>query len=57
MTHRFYPHREDGNIVGATVVGYLDFEPPLRRVRRLRLVTERATCGKGTLDVAVRSVP
>jgi hypothetical protein len=57
MTHRFYPGREDGNIVDATVLGYLEFEPAARRVRRLRLVTERASYGKGTLDVAVRSVP
>ena len=56
MTHRFYPCREDGNIVDATVVGYLDFEPATRRVRRLRLVTDRASYGRGTLDVAVRSL-
>jgi hypothetical protein len=57
MSHRFYPRREDGNMVDATVVGYLDFEPATRRVRRLRLATDEATYGKGTLDVAVRSVP
>jgi hypothetical protein len=57
MTHRFYPGREDGNLVDATVVGYVDFEPVTRRVRRLRLVTERASYGTGTLEVAVSSVP
>jgi hypothetical protein len=57
MTHRFYPGREDGNVVDATVVGYLDFEPSTRLVRRLRLVTDRASYGTGTLEVAVRSVP
>src|SRR6185312_2163463 len=57
MAHRFYPGREDGNVVDATVVGYLDFEPATGRVLRLRLVTDRATYGNGTLDVAVRSVP
>jgi hypothetical protein len=57
MTHPFYPGREDGNIVAAKVIGYLDFEPSSRRVRRLRLVSHRATYGAGTLDVAVRSVP
>jgi hypothetical protein len=56
MTHQFYPGRIDRNTVDATVVGYIDFEPVKRRVRRLRLVTERATYGTGTLDVAVRSV-
>src|SRR5262249_25124762 len=57
MTHRFYPGREDGNVVEAPVIGYLDFEPATRRVRRLRLVTDGASYGTGTLDVAVRSVP
>jgi hypothetical protein len=56
MTHRFYPGRSDHNTVDATVVGYLDFETGTRRVRQLRLVTDRATYGAGTLDVAVRSV-
>ena len=57
MAHRFYPGRDDGNLVDAIVVGYLDFEPAKRRVLRLRLVSNGATCGRGTLDVAVRSVP
>ncbi len=57
MTHRFYPGRDDGNIVDATVVGYLDFDPASRRIGRLRLVTDGATYGKGTLEVAVCSVP
>ena len=57
MTHRFYPGREDGKVVDAPVVGYLDFEPATHQVRRLRLVTDGASYGTGTLDVAVRSVP
>jgi hypothetical protein len=57
MTHRFYPGREDGNVVDASVVGYLDFEAATRRVRRLRLVTDGASYGTGTLDVVVRSAP
>jgi hypothetical protein len=57
MSHRFYPGRDDGNMVDAAVVGYLDFEPATRRVLRLRLVTDGASYGKGTLDVAVRSIP
>ncbi len=56
MSHRFYPGREDGNMVDATLVGYLEFDPATRRVRRLRLVTREATYGRGTLEVAVRSV-
>ena len=57
MSHRFYPGREDGNIVDAKVIGYVELEPAMRRVRRLRLVTAGASYGTGTLDVAVRSVP
>jgi hypothetical protein len=57
MTHRFYPGREDGNVVRANVVGWLEFEPATGRVRRLLLATDGATYGKGTLDVAVHSVP
>src|SRR5262249_23380873 len=57
MTHCFHPGRQDGNVVDANVVGYLDFEPATRGVRRLRLVTDVASYGTGTLDVAVRSVP
>jgi hypothetical protein len=57
MTHRFYPGREDRNMVDATVVGYIDFEPATSRVIRLRLVTDGASYGKGTMDVAVRSLP
>jgi hypothetical protein len=57
MGHRFYPGREDGNVVSAEVVGSLEFEPTTGIVRRFLLVTDGATYGKGGLDVAVRSVP
>jgi hypothetical protein len=57
MAHRFYPGRADENVAQATVVGYLDFQIATNRVRRLRLVTDRATYGTGKLEVAVRSVP
>ncbi len=57
MGHRFYPGREDGNVVRAHVVGRIEFEPATGRVRRVLLVTDGATYGKGGLDVAVRSVP
>jgi hypothetical protein len=57
MTHPFYPGRPDGNVVDASVIGYLDFEPTTRRVLRLRMVSERGTYGSGTLEVAVRSQP
>ncbi len=57
MHHRFYPGREDSNIVRAEIIGNVEFEPATGVVRRLLLVTDGATYGKGSLDVAVRSVP
>jgi hypothetical protein len=57
MSHRFYPGREDSNVVRAKVIGSLEFEPATGIVRRFLLVTDGATYGKGGLDVAVRSVP
>jgi hypothetical protein len=56
MSHRFYPGREDSNVVRAKVIGSLEFEPATGSVRRFLLVTAVATYGKGGLDVAVRSV-
>jgi hypothetical protein len=41
MSHSFY-HKEDGNFVEASVVGYLDYERATRQVRSLRLVTDEA---------------
>ena len=55
MQHSFY-HREDGKVVEATVVGFMDFELPTRRIRSLQLVTDEATYGGGTFGVAVRSL-
>jgi hypothetical protein len=57
MKHTFYPHREDNNVVEATLVGYLDFDPAKMRIRTLRLVTDPATYGGGTFGVALRSTP
>jgi hypothetical protein len=57
MSHRFYPGREDSNVVRAKVIGSLEFEPATGIVRRFLLVTDGASYGKGGIDVAVRSVP
>jgi hypothetical protein len=57
MKHTFYPHREDNNVIEATLVGYLDFDPAKQRIRALRLVTDPATYGGGTFGVALRSTP
>ena len=60
MKHPFY-HKDDNKVVRATIVGYVEFEPASRRVRSLRLVTDRATYGEGEggspFGVVVRSVP
>jgi hypothetical protein len=58
MKHTFYPGRDDQNLVKATIVGYMDFEPATPRIRTLRLVTEKATYGSESrrFGVAVRSV-
>jgi len=59
MKHTFYPHRDDGNFVEATTVGYIDFELDRSRIHTLRLVTDEATYGGPSrqFGVAVRSVP
>jgi hypothetical protein len=55
MKHTFY-HKDDGNAVEATVVGFLEFEPG-RKVRSFQLATDRATYGRAHFGVAVRRVP
>ena len=55
MQHNFY-HQEDGKIVEATVVGFIEFEPSTRNIRSCRLVTDHATYGGGSFGVAVRSI-
>ena len=55
MQHSFY-HKEDGKVVEATVLGFIDFEPSSRSIRSFQLVTDKATYGGGTFGVAVRSL-
>jgi hypothetical protein len=55
MQHSFY-HKEDGKVVEATVVGFIDFEPASRTIRSFQVVTDQATYGGGTFGVAVRSL-
>src|SRR5437667_4093939 len=55
MQHSFY-HKEDGKVVEATVLGFIDFELSPRNIRSFQLVTEQATYGGGTFGVAVRSL-
>ena len=55
MRHPFY-HRDDDNVVEATVVGSLVFESGRRTVPTLQLVTDHAIYAKQPFGVAVRSV-
>src|SRR5207245_6355852 len=41
MRHNFY-HKEDGKVVEAKVVGFLDFEPSSRTIRSFHLVPHQA---------------
>jgi hypothetical protein len=56
MKHTFY-HKDDTNLVEATVTGFFDFDPRKRTMRSFQLVTNEASYGRGTFGVAVRSVP
>jgi hypothetical protein len=55
MKHSFY-HRDDDNVVEATLLGVLDFEPGKKQIRSLQLVTDRATYGRSEFGVAVRLI-
>ena len=55
MQHPFY-HEETPDMVDATVVGYLEFRPEARRVKSMKLATDRATYMKRNFDAGVRSV-
>jgi hypothetical protein len=59
MKHNFYPRKEDGNFVEATILGYLDFEQNKPQIRSLMLVTDKAVYGRQSqrFGVAVRCVP
>jgi hypothetical protein len=55
MKHAFYPHKDDNNMVEASVVGYIDVDAARQRVRALRLVTDKATYARETFEVVARS--
>jgi hypothetical protein len=56
MKHTFY-HKDDDNSVDATIVGILDYDAATKTVRSLQLATEKATYGRTTFGVVVRSEP
>src|SRR5207248_2196597 len=52
MRHSFY-HKEDGKVVEATFIGFIDFDPTLRSIRSFQLVTARArSCRMASCDTA-----
>lgn len=55
MGHPFY-QKEDGKVVEARVLGFVDFDAGSRAVRSLLVATESATYNGGTFGVALRSV-
>lgn len=55
MRHPFY-HKDAPDMVDATIVGYLDFDPQARRVKQLKLATDRATYRGRPFDVGVELV-
>ncbi|OAI46387.1 hypothetical protein AYO44_02150 [Planctomycetaceae bacterium SCGC AG-212-F19] len=57
MKHRFYPTREDDNMVDTTLTGFLEVDLARGSIRSLRLVTDRATYGPWEFAVALRSLP
>jgi hypothetical protein len=56
MKHTFY-HKDDTNVVEATLTGFFDFDPRKRAIRSFQVVTDEASYWHGTFGVAVRSVP
>jgi hypothetical protein len=54
MKHPFY-HKDDGNFVDASLLGFMDFDIASRRVVAWQLVTTEATYGRMHFGVAVRT--
>lgn len=54
MKHPFY-HKDDDNVVDATMVGLLEFEPG-KGIRTLQLATTKGSYGRMNFGVVVRSV-
>ena len=55
MRHPFY-HKDTPDMVDATVVGYVDFEPAAQLVKGLKLTTAKATYQNRPFDVGVEAV-
>ena len=55
MHHNFYPGK-NGDLVDATLVGFMDFEVAEKEVRAFQLATEKAAYGKTKFDAGVRGM-
>ncbi|HLJ91684.1 MAG TPA: hypothetical protein VKU02_00690 [Gemmataceae bacterium] len=56
MQHNFY-YKDDGNMVTANLIGFLDYDPQKKTIRSFEMTTDEASYARGTFAVAVRSVP
>lgn len=45
MKHAFYPGRDDDNVVNATIIGLIEFDPAKPHIDALQIVTDGATYG------------
>ena len=55
MAHSFY-HKEDGKIVEADFIAFIDLDPTASRIKNLIMTTREAQYNGGKFAVAVRSV-
>ncbi len=56
MKRTFAPSRQDNNFVNAILVGFMEFEPGKQRIRRLRLVTQKAVYAQEEFAAGLRSL-
>jgi hypothetical protein len=56
VDHAFFPSR-DARAVEAALTGFLEVDTATREIRSVRIATERATYGKESFGVAIRSNP
>jgi len=57
MDHPFFAGRGEHREVESAVTGYIEYNRAEKRIRTLRLITDRARYGKENFAVAIRSVP
>jgi hypothetical protein len=56
MKHRFLPIKDDDKFVEAKVVGFVDCDMAKKQIKKVMMVTEKATYNDTTFGVAVRSI-